>query len=516
MWLTRRQALGATFAAWMTALRPAWAASCAEPDPYDALLTTSPGALDVEVPASAIAGALPAALRGGAFVVNGPGQLRVGGRTLHPFDGHGYLRRLLFTADGGVSLRARFVQTQVYNEESAAGGLLFPGLGSLVADPGTRAGRQANRGAGVARNVANTTLTPWAGRWLAGWEGGWPHAVDPHSLETLGPEPFGGVLAEGEAMLAHARVDPDTGRLVGLCPRLGRGTALRLIELEPPGSLARELRAEVEHPMLLHDFALTPRWVVLVNNPLRVDLGAYARAVRGRGTLLEAVQPDLERPAELLLWPRDGGPLRRLALDRPCFVVHYANAWDLADGGVEVDLCAFEQLSMGQEFGYQGPDAPLCRELARATPLQTLVRLRADPARGTVQRQAREGLGVDFPRVVTRWEGRCEGPMVAGVRTPGARDVPFDALGVYDQADPERPPALWRPGEGVVLGEPVLAHPPGDPSALTALVMAHEPARGQTRLVALDPARPEAGPVAAAALPSLPYGFHGAWVEAPG
>lgn len=281
MQFTRRQALGAAFAAWLTATRPARGAV----DPYDALLTHSPGDLDLELPPSAVDGALPPALAGGAFVLNGPGQLRIDGRTLHPFDGHGYLRSLRLLEGGGLRLRARFVRTQVFTEEQAAGRQLYAGLGSMLADPDTAAGRRQNRAGSLARNVANTTLTPWAGRWLAGWEGGWPHAVDPESLDTLGPEPFGGALAEGEAFLAHCRVDPDTGRLVGLCPRLGRGTTLRLVELEPPGRLHHAQSAEVEHPMMLHDFILTPRWVVMTNNPLRVDLGAFLAFKRGRATV---------------------------------------------------------------------------------------------------------------------------------------------------------------------------------------------------------------------------------------
>ncbi len=101
---------------------------------WNAALTASPGALDLRVEPSAITGQLPPALKGGRLLWNGPGWTLIGGRLAHPFDGHGYLRSLECTNDGGLRLRARFIETEVFREEFAAQRLTRRGLGTNLTD----------------------------------------------------------------------------------------------------------------------------------------------------------------------------------------------------------------------------------------------------------------------------------------------------------------------------------------------------------------------------------------------
>jgi carotenoid cleavage dioxygenase-like enzyme len=70
-------------------------------DSWNAAMGASPGALDLTIPASAIGGVVPMALRGGRMFSNGPGWTRIGDRTAHPFDGHGYMRSFTLLPDGG-------------------------------------------------------------------------------------------------------------------------------------------------------------------------------------------------------------------------------------------------------------------------------------------------------------------------------------------------------------------------------------------------------------------------------
>ena len=136
---------------------------------WNAVMTAEPGELELEIPASVIEGAIPRDLAGGRHLQNGPGWTKIGGRLAHPFDGHGLVRSLTFTSEGGARFRSRFVRTPAYLAERNAGRLLHKGLGTNIS-----ANPLANFRAPGPRNVSNTTIQPWAGRLISGWEGGRP------------------------------------------------------------------------------------------------------------------------------------------------------------------------------------------------------------------------------------------------------------------------------------------------------------------------------------------------------
>src|SRR5690606_39350821 len=127
----------------------------------------------------AIRGRIPAELRGGTYLLNGPGLVELGGRLMHPFDGHGYVRAIRLTDEGGAAMRARFVDTMAYRIESQEQALRFRGIGTLVAEPSLLGGDFLdNLRAPLGKNVAITAVHARAGRILALWEGGLPHAVE--------------------------------------------------------------------------------------------------------------------------------------------------------------------------------------------------------------------------------------------------------------------------------------------------------------------------------------------------
>lgn len=131
-------------------------------------------------------GALPHDFPSGTYYLTGPGLFADDhGSTVHPLDGHGYLRS--FKIDGGegkVEFTAKYVETEAQVEER---------------DPDTGAWRFTHRGpfsvlkggimvgnTKVMKNVANTSVLRWGGRLFCLWEGGDPYEIEPHTLKTLG------------------------------------------------------------------------------------------------------------------------------------------------------------------------------------------------------------------------------------------------------------------------------------------------------------------------------------------
>ena len=478
---------------------------------WNAVMTAEPGELALEIPASAIEGALPRELAGGRHLQNGPGWTKIAGRLAHPFDGHGFVRALEFTQDGGARFRSRFVRTPAYVAERAAGKLVHKGLGTSVGGP------LANLRAPGPRNVSNTTIQPWAGRLISGWEGGRPYALDAESLETIGEETFGGALPDA-AFLAHVRIDASANRLVGL--NVYRGAASRFVfrELDASGRQVAEREVSIPGMHFEHDFVVTPRWYVLAGNPMKASLPKFAAAMLGFGTLISALRTDDAKPGELFLIPRGRpGPLRTIRLPQRCFVIHFANAHDLDDRTCAVELCGFESFEFGGEFGFQGASAALDPTLPdRRASIQRLYRATVRDDTDDAAWETLSDYGMDFPRVHPAREGRAAPAIYASTRADLRYSDPFDSIARVDAVDRARPTEVWSARAGQFVGEPVFAPRPGARDLEDGWVVAlvYDGVERRTQLCVFEPRSLAQGPIAAVPLPLQPYGFHGFWESA--
>ena len=137
-----------------------------------------------------VEGAIPENFPSGTYYLAGPGLFSDDhGSTVHPLDGHGYLRAFIFENKKEVSFMAKYVRTEAKMEEH---------------DPATDTWRFTHRGpfsvlkggrklgnTKVMKNVANTSVLQWGGRLLCLWEGGDPYEIQPETLDTVGK--FSGV-----------------------------------------------------------------------------------------------------------------------------------------------------------------------------------------------------------------------------------------------------------------------------------------------------------------------------------
>ena len=131
-------------------------------------------------------GEIPADFPAGTYYLAGPGIFADDhGSTIHPLDGHGYLRSFSFECSGnGVKYAARYVKSEAQREErdEETGRWKFTHRGPFsVLKAGRKLGNMK-----VMKNVANTSALVWAGRLLCLWEGGEPYELDRETLDTLG------------------------------------------------------------------------------------------------------------------------------------------------------------------------------------------------------------------------------------------------------------------------------------------------------------------------------------------
>jgi all-trans-8'-apo-beta-carotenal 15,15'-oxygenase len=347
---------------------------------------------------------------------------------------------------------------------------------------------------------------------LAGWEGGAPHSLDANTLETVGEQTFGGVI-EGQATLAHMHLDAAADRLLLCSLANGPKVSLTFRELDGEDQLISTREAVLGGPIFAHDFAFTPSWYVVGGNPLRFRVPELLKTVLGSSTLLRSLEPRADAPGEIHLIPRHGdGPVRTVRLPGPAFVIHFGNAFE-KDGDVVIDLCAFSSFEFGEELGYTGPTTPFDPALPdRRTP-QRLYRVEIPAGSDQASWRPLVPHGVDFPRIHPRGEGTDVAVLYGACRSDPRHSDPFDSIIRVDLVDLEAPPQLWTPPGTVFVGEPLFIPDPTDARGVAGHVIAivSDGEHGESRLVILDAARIDAGPIASVPLPLLPVAFHGDW-----
>jgi all-trans-8'-apo-beta-carotenal 15,15'-oxygenase len=437
-----------------------------------------------------VQGRLPAGLRGTLYR-NGPGlHERDGGRYRHLFDGDGLVQAWHLGPEGQRH-SARFVQTRKFKAEQAANAFLLPAFGTAVP------ARLPVRGPDDV-NTANTSVTVQAGRLYALWEGGSATELDPQTLKTLGPRTWSPEL-KGVPFSAHPKREPD-GPNAGTLWNFGAfGGKLVLYQIGADGRLVRSQLLDLPSGAMLHDFAVSERFIAFLLPPLTLDIAAY----KAGSSMVTAMRWDGSQAMRLVLIDKATLQIRKQIELPPALVFHFGNASD--DGRtlkldyVESDIEEF--LSGRFNDALQGQRAV---HGARSTPQF----LEVDLQSGRVKRQSRPE-SVEFPQVDPRVVGRnyryVYYPVQRGIGdrwgfnalqrldlARGLADVfAFDAQTVVEEHVLVPKPGSLREGEGWLVGTGFDAR------------------RQRSFCTVFDAEAISAGPLARIELPYwVPFGFH--------
>jgi len=171
-----------------------------------------------------------------------------------PFNADGTISRFLFE-NGRVHLLHRYVQTERFKLERAAGRALYGKYRNPFTDDPSVAGKS--------RNLANTTPLVWDSKLLALREDSPPIAMDPLTLETLGDWRFHGTL-DAPTFTAHPKVDPQTGQMIafGFAARGLYSRDVAYYEVSPGGKITHQVWFQVPYYCMLHDFGVTEDYAV--------------------------------------------------------------------------------------------------------------------------------------------------------------------------------------------------------------------------------------------------------------
>lgn len=407
----------------------------------------------------------------------------------NPLQGEG-MAHAFFMAGGRVAYRNRWVRTRRFLLEHEAGRALFSTSDPRANDPLV---------AGVdGQGAANTHILTHADRLFALEEGHAPIALDPATLETLGPCDFDG--RSPGALTAHPKIDPSSGEMLAFTnlPDRKLDGRIDLHVFDAAGVLTRTESIKAPYPALVHDFAVTDEYVAFIVCPATISLDRIQRG-------LPPIAWEPARGAYLGILRRDGtGGAIRWRSAPTCMVWHVMNAFQSA-GRLVIDLCQQDAAA------FPTPDeAPPVQADLR----QFLTRWTIDlEGEGPVAARRLSDVDCEYPRIDERRAGLpYRYGFVAAEGGPGTGDLLHRAIGRFDHVVGEM--SLWRAPGGQSVSEPVFAPRPGAEREGDGWVLAvvFDPHRNASHLAVLDAERLADGPIARARLGHrVPAGFHGSF-----
>ncbi len=423
----------------------------------------------------AVEGAIPRELDG-RYVRIGPNPAAPDPRTYHFFTGDGMLHGIRIRDGRALWYRNRWIRSELVAKARG-----------LPPAPGPR----------HIFDTVNTSVLDHAGTgWALVEAGSTPVCFD----EDLGDQrysDFAGTLPG--SFTAHPRRDPSTGELHALCYEATDPKRVRYNVVDTGGRVRRSVTIPVVHGPLIHDCAITARYVVILDLPLTLSMRVV---LAGHGF---PYRWNPRHPARIGLLPRDGeaDTIRWLPVD-PCFVFHNANAYDLPDGRVALDVIAYDRMFDDENVG---PD-----EMPRG-----LERWTIDPAAGHVERRTIDPAPQELPVIDDRRTGLPYRYAYAlGLPERMTETLAGEApLIKHDLQQVTRQVHDFGPGRiaGEFVFVPRAADAEEDDGWLLGLVIEADGA--STALEILDARDMRSPPVATVRIPHrIPPGIHGAWFDA--
>ncbi len=313
----------------------------------------APSRIEADLPDLEVEGVIPPEIDGAFYRVGADHQFPPRFQNDVPFNGDGMVSMYRFK-DGRVGMKSRYVRTDRWKAENAAGRALFGRYRNKWTD-------DASVG-GMNRNLANTNVLIHHGVLLALREDSPPVAMDPVTLETIGNWDFGGTLP-GPTCSAHCKIDPETGNLVGFgfAAKGDFSKDVVYFEVNPEGRVVHSAWFELPFYEMQHDFGVTRDYVAFPVVPIK--------GVGDEG--LKAGHPHYAwDPAEdsyMAVLPRFGrGDQIRWFRNPNQFASHVMNAFNEGPK-VHLDLCRssinlfpfFHEI--GKPWSPQGMDVRLTR-----------------------------------------------------------------------------------------------------------------------------------------------------------
>ncbi|XP_020208676.1 carotenoid cleavage dioxygenase 7, chloroplastic [Cajanus cajan] len=367
---------------------------------YQVLFISQRSETTQPVKLSTVDGVIPADFPSGTYYLTGPGLLSDDhGSTVHPLDGHGYLRAFTFdNVTKSAKYMAKYIKTEAHVEEH---------------DPETNKWKFTHRGpfsvlkggkkvgnTKVMKNVANTSVLKWGEKLLCMWEGGEPYEIQTGTLDTIGrynimdsadsedhdenkgggdvwdvaanllkPILYGVFKMPPRRLLSHYKVDSSKNRLLivscnaedMLLPR----SNFTFTEYDSNFNVVQKQNFKIPDHLMIHDWAFTDTHYIVFANRIKLDVLGSMSAVYGMSPMISALRVNPSKSTSpIYLLPRFpyNGKERdwRVPIEAPSqlWLLHVGNAFEVthAHGNFDIQMqataCSYQWFNFSKLFGY--------------------------------------------------------------------------------------------------------------------------------------------------------------------
>ena len=445
-----------------------------------------------------VRGAFPAWLRG-TLVRNGPAKFEVGEQTYrHWFDGLAMLHRFSF-ADGRISYANRFLRSRSFTEAAEKGRI---SRNEFATDPcQTIFGRA--RAIFSPTDNASVNLAKFGDAHVALTESVLPIRFDPNTLESDFDFRFDDSI-NAHATTAHPHHDAKRKEAWSYLIRFGLRSEYIICRIAD-GTRRREAvaRIPVREPAYMHTFAITERYIVLVEFPLRIT--PYEVITSGR-PFIENYRWQPETGARFVVVNKHDGSIASIHEAESFFAFHHVNAFERA-GEIVIDICAYDDATIIESLYLDR-----LRASTNHVPETRLRRYTLKP--GTTQSATYEILSdtsIELPRIDYERINARPYRFVYGTSqsTPGA--FPDQLVKLDTEGGAAR---TWREAD-CYPGEPVFISAPDSPAEDGGVILSVVlDAKAENSFLLLLDAR-DFRELARASVPhTIPHGFHGQFLAA--
>lgn len=441
-----------------------------------------------------VIGELPADMNG-LYVRNGPNPYFDPQWRYHAYDGDGMLHAVRFQ-NGKAGYRNKWIKTSGLQEEQAAGKSLWKGLKELP---------RSDTPNEPLKNTSNTDVKYHAGRLLTMWyRSGMPYAVDPDTLETIGPSDFDQTI---ERISAHSRPDEHTGELI-FFDYDTKPPFMRYGVVDAQRKLQKIIDVPLAQAGLPHDMAITENYSILHDFPLRPDPEALAV---GR----YKIRFFADHPSRFGVIPRHGDASDiRWFEAKPTYMLHVVNAWE---EGAEIVMIGTPYRIHTKEDGTL--DASRLEKTIHLRQRDFLLyewRFNLESGK-TRERVIDDVLNTEFPVINSAYQGRKNRWSYHVVFPQGGREEPrFPGLVKYDLESGGY--VAYSAGPQYFYNEPGFAPrdecKAEDDGYLVMFVWNPKDQRSEVQIFDAKGARMAEGPIARVLIPRrVPNGFHATYVS---
>lgn len=267
-----------------------------------------------------VVGEIPVDLDG-VYLRNTENPLFASMKMYHPFDGDAMVHLMGFR-DGKAFYRNRFVQTDGFQAEQAAGEALWAGL----AEPPSLTKSDHGWGArGMLKDSSSTDVVVHAGEVLTTfYQCGDLYRLSGATLQTLGKQDWHGQFPAQHGISAHPKVDEHTGEMMFFNYGI-EAPFMRYGVVDKDNNLVNYCDIPLPGPRLSHDMAITEHYSIVNDCPMFWD-------PEGLKAGKHATRFFRDVPTRIGVLPRYGqtADLRWFEFE-PTYVLHWLNAFEEGD-----------------------------------------------------------------------------------------------------------------------------------------------------------------------------------------